>query len=82
MLTSASFYNRCKKQKNNMKNQIINITSVAKGVRVTVRNSHKKLKARRFPNVDQAKEFALQQGDRQTNLYLNGFKCVLAGWTA
>lgn len=64
----------------NMKNQIINITSLTKGVRVTIRNGQRKLKARRFADIDSALEFVLPRGNRQTDLYLNGYWCMLNGW--
>lgn len=63
-----------------MKNQIIHITSLEKGAQVSIRNGLKKLKTRRFTTIAEAKEFVLPQGNHQTELYLNGFKCVLNGW--
>jgi hypothetical protein len=63
-----------------MKNQIIHITSLANATKVTIRNGQKKLKARRFRSIDEAIAFVLPRGNRQTNLNLNGYPCVLHGW--
>lgn len=64
-----------------MKNpKTIKITSLKKGAQVTIRNGSKKLMTRRFASIDDCIEFVQPQGDRQTDLYLNGYPTVLAGW--
>jgi len=49
-------------------------------VRVTIRNSKNITSTNYFASVDAAKEFVLPRGNRLTPCYLNGVKCVLAGW--
>ena len=64
-----------------MKNQTIKITSLTAGTAlVTIRGGGKRLKARRFQNIEKAIEFVLPLGDRRTDFYLNGYHCVLNGW--
>ena len=63
-----------------MKKQIIQITSLPKTTRVTIQKGHGKQKRLQFRRIDEAVEFVLPRGHRDTELYLNGYSCVLAGW--
>ena len=63
-----------------MKKQIIQVTSLAKSTQVRVRNGHSKLRPRQFASIDKALDYVLPLGNRQTELYLNGYPCVLHGW--
>ena len=65
-----------------MKKTII-ITSLEKGVALlTICNNGSKSKPRRFASIDNALEFAVSAGNRQCQLYLNGYKTVPYGWVA
>lgn len=63
-----------------MKKQIIHITSLAKSTKVTIRNGHTQWRPRQFSSIDKAIAFVLPRGSRHTELYLNGYPCVLHGW--
>ena len=59
-----------------MKNRRINVTSLAKGVQVTIHNGRKKITARRFADIDTAMEFVLLRGNRRTELLLTARSTV------
>ena len=63
-----------------MRKQIIYITSLAKSTQVIIRNGHTKLRPRQFASIDKALAFVLPLGNWHTELYLNGYPCVLHGW--
>ena len=63
-----------------MKKLIIYITSLAKLTRIEIRNGNRWLKPRYVGSIDEAIAFVLPLGNRHTELYLNGFPCVLHGW--
>ena len=63
-----------------MKKQTIQITSLPKATQVSIQNGHRKLKPRLFPSIEAAIDYALPLGNRHTDLYLNGYSCVLHGW--
>ncbi len=63
-----------------MNKHIIRITSLPKATQVSVHDGHQKLKPRVFPSIDEAVKYVLPRGNRHTELYLNGYPCVLDGW--
>lgn len=66
-----------------MKNKIIKINSLVTGAAIlTIHNSGRKSKPRRFSSIDEAFEFAVRAGNRQSQLYLNGYETIPYGWVA
>jgi hypothetical protein len=65
-----------------MKKQTINIKSLAESTQVIIQNGNGFTMRRRFGSVDEAIAFVLPRGNLNTELYLNGFPCVLHGWIA
>ena len=63
-----------------MKNQIIHITSHKNLTKVSIRKGGRKLLTRRFHSIEKAISHVLPPGNRQTDLHLNGYQMVLAGW--
>jgi hypothetical protein len=63
-----------------MKTQLIKINSLDNHVQVSIERPNSKPMMRRFPSIEQAIRFVLPRGNRQTELLLNGFRCVLHGW--
>jgi hypothetical protein len=66
-----------------MKNTIIKITSLAKGAAfLTIHNGGRKSKPRRFVGIDEALQFAVSAGNRQSTLYVNGYEYTPYAWVA
>lgn len=58
----------------------INIRNQGRRVSVTISNTNKVTSTNYFTSLDAAKDFVLPRGNRRTPCYLNGIKCMLAGW--
>ncbi len=65
-----------------MKKKIVHIISLKKRTKVIILNSHRNLKPRLFGSIDEAIDYVLPLGNRHTELYLNGYSCVLHGWVS
>jgi len=63
-----------------MKKVIINITSLKRHTRVTIEKPGRRKAIHWFQDIEQAKEFVLPLGTPGTEMFLNGFPCVLHGW--
>ncbi len=64
-----------------MKNRLISITSLGRRVRVLIRRPAMMPVTRLFPTIDQAFKFAVEQGNRRAELFMNGYACVPHSWT-
>ncbi len=67
-------------QKDTMKKTSITITSQRNRTRVTVSNGRQATTTRFFPSMAEAIDYVLPRGNCNTPCFINGFKCVLAGW--
>lgn len=65
-----------------MKKQVIHITSLENSTQSLPRNGHNKWRPRQFASINQAIGFVLPLGNQHTELYLNGYLCVLHGWVS
>jgi hypothetical protein len=63
-----------------MSKHIIHIRSVKNGTLVTILNGSRKLKSRRFGDIEQAMEFVLPRGDRNSTVFLNGYMLTPYAW--
>lgn len=63
-----------------MKKNSIIVISQGRRTRVTIRNCRQGTRSRCFSSMAKAIDFVLPRGNRKTPCYINGFKCVLAGW--
>lgn len=63
-----------------MNKLVIRIDSKPQGTQMTMSNNGSVKKRRLFASIDEAIDYTLPLGDRDTTLLLNGHDCTLAGW--